>query len=35
MEIMDVDYNPGEDQPVQRAGFAMPREYGTIRHFGE
>ncbi len=35
IEIMDVDYNPGEDQPLQRADLVVPRKYGSVRYLGE
>jgi hypothetical protein len=35
IEIMDVDYSLGEDQPTQKADLVVPRKYGTVRHLGE
>ena len=35
VEIMDVDYKPGEDAPVERADLIVPRKYGIVRHLAE
>ena len=35
IEIMDVDYSPGEDQSLQRADLVVPRKYGAVRHLVE
>ena len=35
IEIMDVDYTPGENQPAQEADLVVLRKYGTVRHLGE
>jgi hypothetical protein len=35
IEIMDVDYKPGENQPAQEADLVVLRKYGTVRHLGE
>ncbi len=35
IEIMDVDYKPGENQSAQEVDLVVLRKYGTIRHLGE
>ncbi len=35
IEIMDVDYSPGEDQIQRKADIVIPRSSGVVRHLGE
>ncbi len=35
IEIMDVDYTPGRDQPAKKADLVVPRKCGVVRHLGE
>jgi hypothetical protein len=35
VEVMDVNYQVKEDQPVRKADLVVLRKYGVIRHLGE
>lgn len=35
IEIMSVDYSPGEEQKPRKADLVIPRKYGIVRHLGE
>lgn len=35
IEIMDVDYTPGQDQPPKKADLVVLRKCGVVRHLGE
>jgi hypothetical protein len=35
IEIMDVDYATGEDEPARKADMVVFRKYGLVRHLAE
>ena len=35
IEVMDVDYRTGQDQPLKKADLVVPRKCGVVRHLGE